>query len=356
MTTTSGPGPRLPESALASPRPPYESLELALERQHGTFTRAQALASGISPDEARRNLSKGFWTTIRRGVYVDTTTWRGASDARRAVLGLQALVLKTAPEVVGSHETAAAAHGIELWDGSFDHVHVTRPDASGRREAGAWHHRAALDKDERVRVDGLLVTSPVRTGWDLARSGIDHEHAQVAVDSALRVAGSTFAERVTRQDELRAMHERRADWPGARVASRAVALSDPRAQSVGESRTRYHLVQQGLGWPLSQLYVYDERERLVGIVDHALVAQKVVVEFDGRVKYGLDGLDPEAVAAVLAREKQREEALRRLGWEVVRVVWADLFHPGRLAERVRDAIARGAMTAPLRGSYDLGPG
>jgi hypothetical protein len=69
----------------------------------------------------------------------------------------------------------------------------------------------------------------------------------------------------------------------------------------------------------------------------------VVVEFDGRVKYERRG-DPEDgtvsdPAEVLWLEKQREDAIRRLGHPVERVVWPELDRPGLIGARVRSARA-----------------
>jgi hypothetical protein len=59
-----------------------------------------------------------------------------------------------------------------------------------------------------------------------------------------------------------------------------------------------------------------------------------VVEFDGRQKYGSDNVD------VVLREKWREDAIRELGHQFVRVVWTDLKTPARTAARIRQAFAR----------------
>jgi len=50
--------------------------------------------------------------------------------------------------------------------------------------------------------------------------------------------------------------------------------------------------------------------------------------------------DIAAAAEVLWQEKRREDRLRALGLEVVRIVWADLYRPEALAARVRQAFAR----------------
>ncbi len=317
-----------------------------MSTQGGVFTRAQAISAGISADEVRRLLDARRWVRVRRGTYTPSEVWAAATLQERHVLGLRAVVVKAAPQIVASHETAAAVLGLELWEPSYDIVHVTRPDHSARLEAGVRHHEAALPPDEVVSIAGLFVTSALRTGVDIARH-VDLEHGVVAVDSALRLARAPV-------EDLRAIHLRCADWPGACNAGRAVTFADPRAGSVGESRTRFQVARVGLPEPETQVYIYDEQGWLVGIADF-LIHGKTVLEFDGRVKYGLDGLDPEAMAARLAKEKAREDALRRLGYEVVRVVWADLYHPGRIAALVRAAMARAAATPPVRGTHSLAP-
>ena len=55
------------------------------------------------------------------------------------------------------------------------------------------------------------------------------------------------------------------------------------------------------------------------------------------VKYeGADG------RAALAAEKRREDRLRALGFEVVRLTWADLDHPEVVDRLVRSALDRAA--------------
>ncbi len=63
----------------------------------------------------------------------------------------------------------------------------------------------------------------------------------------------------------------------------------------------------------------------------------VLVEFDGLVRY--------AGADDLVAEKRREDRLRALGYEVVRVMWADLEHPERILRAIRQAIARSRRAA-----------
>jgi very-short-patch-repair endonuclease len=110
--------------------------------------------------------------------------------------------------------------------------------------------------------------------------------------------------------------------------TRAVSLLDPLAESPGESRTR--LVLSALGLPVrSQAVIRDRLGEFVARVDF-LVDERVVLEFDGAVKYGGD-TGHEALVA----EKVREDRLRALGYLVIRVTWDELADPQRLLRRIR---------------------
>ena len=97
------------------------------------------------------------------------------------------------------------------------------------------------------------------------------------------------------------------------------------------------MVLDGLGVEAEQqVVIRDHDGRFVARVDFLLPALRVVVEFDGAVKYeGADGRN------ALIREKRREDALRALGYRVVRLTWSDLRRP----ERVLAALGLGARTS-----------
>jgi very-short-patch-repair endonuclease len=69
---------------------------------------------------------------------------------------------------------------------------------------------------------------------------------------------------------------------------------------------------------------------LIGRVDF-LVADRLIIEFDGAAKYG------DTADAVLA-EKWREDRLRACGYRVIRLSWADLDQPEVVAARIRSAL------------------
>lgn len=153
------------------------------------------------------------------------------------------------------------------------------------------------------------------------------EGGVVAADAALSRGGCSV-------EDLRRLLDAAPPWSGRGRAAAMVRLVDPRSESVGESRLRLLMVGRGLSLR-SQVRVVDNRS-VVARVDF-LVGDRVVVEFDGAVKYAGD-----ASGRTLFDEKRREDRLRELGFEVVRVTWSDLDHPERVLARIGAALSRAA--------------
>jgi hypothetical protein len=181
------------------------------------------------------------------------------------------------------------------------------------------HHVALLP-------DGLRCTSPTRTAVDLARH-LTFRQAVVAVESTLR-------HKLTTEARLEAVLAECTGWPYIRKARRVLAITDAKTESVAESLARAVFAEVGLPVPEAQVRVFHADGWEIARVDF-LFAGRVVVEVDGRLKY----TDPK----VLWDEKVREDRLRELGYEVVRLTWADLVGPPtRVRARVLAALARAA--------------
>lgn len=296
--------------------------------------RREAVRSGISDGELGRLTRTGELHRLRRGAYVDSVLPDARAERHRLLIRATAAVLRR-PAVV-SHQSAAVLHGLPLWDVPLDRVHVTRrPRAWNDTSAVLSCHVAQLRDDEIVSIDGLPVTNPVRTALDLARS-LPHEAAVVAVDAALHRG-------LLSHDDLRARLFDIVGAPGSRSAARVVGAADGRSASVGESRSRVVLHRWKLPPSALQFEIRSEGAVLVARTDFAWEADRLVGEFDGRIKYGRllrPGQDP---GDAVVQEKLREDAVRDEGWSVVRWVWADLQRPDRLAARVRRARARSAL-------------
>ena len=116
-----------------------------------------------------------------------------------------------------------------------------------------------------------------------------------------------------------------------RGAYRAPELSDPAAESPPESRVRLILVSAGLQ-PVPQYDVRDAAGSWLARVDLAFPASRVALEYDGRAVHER--------ADVFTRDRQRQNALVRAGWVVLRFTAADLHSPDALAQTVLAALQR----------------
>jgi hypothetical protein len=183
-------------------------------------------------------------------------------------------------------------------------VHVTVDRESGGRRTDLLHvHAAALHPDDVVEVGGLLRTSVARVVVDLARTP-PFEQALVLADAA-------------RHRHL-------------------VTAADPRAESPGGTRSRVAIARAGLPAPTLQHEVPGIRAR----TDFSWPEFCTVGEFDGKVKYGR-GLRPgQTPGDVVYAEKRPEDALRDLGFQVVRWTWDELSPFDAVAERLRRAFDR----------------
>jgi hypothetical protein len=299
--------------------------------QDDLLLRRDAVMTGWSDDELGRLVRAGELSRLRRGAYVDSVLPPSGAARHRLLIHATAAGLRR--QAVVSHQSAAVLHGLPLWDVPLDRVHVTRrPPAWNDSSSVLCGHVARLGDDEVTEVDGLAVTTPVRTALDLARS-LAHEAAVVALDAALNRG-------ILSHDALRTRLFDIAGAPGSRSAVRAVAAADGRSASVGESRSRVILHRWKLPPSALQFAIRCVDGGLVGRTDFAWEDERLVGEFDGRIKYGRllrPGRDP---GDAVFEEKRREDAIRDEGWGVVRWVWAELGRPDRLAARVRRARER----------------
>jgi hypothetical protein len=288
---------------------------------------------GFDDRELGRMKRNGSLIPVRRGAYVrDRPAERTQAEAHKE------LVFATAPQLqygaVVSHASAAVLHGLPTWPKALDRVHVTRNRSGGGNRRSVVHvHAAPLADDHITTIDGVPVTSLARTVLDLCRT-VPIEQAVAAGDRALAYG----LVRAVLDDHLAQMRR----WPGTRQAGRALGLLDPRSESPGESVSRVRLILDGLPAPEPQQDIFDHHGRFVARVDFCWKEQRTIGEFDGKLKYGRALQPGQPIEDVLFEEKRREDALRDLGWQIVRWIWAELYQTGVLRDRVLRAFARSA--------------
>jgi hypothetical protein len=180
------------------------------------FTRAQALARGTTRPQLERLLEDGSVRRVLRGVYVAASA-PDTRDIRAEAVGL------VAPDgcfVVD--RTAAWIHGVDVGPGPVPLE--TLGGGAGRRLTGR----------DVVPVQGLRVTTPLRTALDLGRV-LPMGEALAVMDALMRLGG--FGHR-----ELLAELPRFTGLRGVAQLRVLSAQADPRSLNAAESvlRLRWH--------------------------------------------------------------------------------------------------------------------
>lgn len=304
-------------------------------------TRGELLASGMSDNQIDRLVRRKVLHRIRYGVYSTGELWDACSVEDRHRLLCRAVLARAHESTVLTHVSSVIERGIPVWGFPFDVVHTTRadPERAGRRQADWVPHRGVLDEAETEEVNGVRITTPARSAFEVMTiAGV--EAGLVVVNRMLHAGVLSMAD-FAKQVET---HDR---WPGSLTAHVVECLADDRLESVGEDRFSYLAFRQALPKPVPQLKVHDEDGALVARLDFAWPDHKVFAEFDGRSKYLRHRREGESLEEFLMREKKREELVCLLtGWTCIRITWADLAHPERLATRIRAVMnSRGSKSA-----------
>lgn len=288
----------------------------------GVISAVEIAALGHSSDDVQRWVRHGRLVRVRRGAFVDQTLWSGAGVDERYRLTVMAVARSRGGAEVVSRHSALSLWRLPLWDVDRDLV-VLSADVEEAATRSGLRVTPLRGLVATTRVDGLQLQAVADAVVTTASFSV--EAAVVAADAALHTGACSL-------DDLDDAERRL--LPGLRGSRRvrmALQAVDGSSESPGESRTR--LVLTAFGLPVeSQHEIRDGWGRLVARVDF-LVAGRVVVEFDGAVKYaGADG------HAALVAEKRREDRLRELGYAVIRLTWADLQRPQAIHRRLEAAL------------------
>ncbi len=305
--------------------------------EHGIFLRREAIALGYDDRALARARARGQIHRLRHGSYVFADQWQGLDDQGQHLLRARAVLRTAKTEVALSHTSALIVMGAPLWDLPLDDVHLTRLDGrAGRREAGVAQHRGRILPGDVTLLNGIRVTSPVRTALDMTRQH-DVEHSLVPLNWLLHTKALVKPDLRTRATAMNLS-------PGTLTTDLVIRLADGRMESPGETRSGYLLWRSGLPKAEPQLEIFDEWGVAVARVDFAWPEYGVFLEFDGRNKYENLRREGESVLDVVLREKKREEMICRLtGWRCIRIVWADLYRPERTAAYIRGVLAGGPV-------------
>jgi len=260
---------------------------------------------------------------LRRNAYADEMWFAAANERDRLIAHSSAALMRLAGDPVMSHETAALLHGLPTL--GMRHRAVLHATRTRRHQGlapdypGLLVHHAGLPDGHRCTVDGVPATCVARTVIDLAR--------RRSVRAGIVVADAALHAQLCTVEELRLVSADCAAWPGIAKARRVIALADSLSESPLESISRVAFQVNGLPTPRLQARLGDDR------VDFLWDRWRVIGEADGLEKYA----DPLAIA----REKEREERLKGLGFAIVRWMWREAYRrPDELSDRVRATLAR----------------
>lgn len=280
---------------------------------------ATVLATGFSHQMVRTQVALGRLVRVRHGVFMDAGCWPDDPAAQHLLRARAELVVH--PEAAMSHESAALVWGLphpgfSAWHDALPAI--TFPADSRRKTRGGAvvHHVGRLPPGQITRdADGYAVTAIARTAVDLA-AGRPLPDALVILDSAVRKLCEAMVARPRRTDYLnprliaaaREVLREAAQTRRPAGLAGSITLAHPARESPAESISAAHIHLAGLPMPLFQQRVSTR----IGVVypDFLWPDLRLVGECDGADKYR------DKNAAVL--EKEREQALRDLGFKVVR--------------------------------------
>jgi hypothetical protein len=151
---------------------------------------------------------------------------------------------------------------------------VVPPEAVVCFETAAWGHEGYLPEKDVWTLDGLRVTSPVRTTVDLLRR-LWRPFALGAADAMAHAGLVSVGDVDERVRQLK-------HFPGIVQARELAPLIEPLAESVGESAQRLRILDAGFPRPTPQLLVLDRRGIPVARLDEGYDELKVGVFYDGR--------------------------------------------------------------------------
>lgn len=303
------------------PNPVDVAIAPLASRQHGVFTRQQALALGATSSMVQRRLAAGRWAVDAHGVYGllgGVHTWHRRLMVAHLDLGARSLV---------SHRSAAALH-------TFPGARPGPPELTvprGGTRSNRWRvHESDVHGGDRARVQGLPVTTVVRTVVDVA--------TLCDGPSVSRLVGDLLADKRVQLGPLTACalaRRRRGRSGSGHLVDVLESLGPGYVPPASELEALLFavLAAGGLPEPVRQHPLPSLTQ--AGRVDAAYPAVRLIIEADGR-RWHTRVEDFE-------RDRRRDIEAGLLGWTVLRFVWADLVErPAWVCDVVRHHLRRAA--------------
>jgi very-short-patch-repair endonuclease len=283
-------------------------LEDYLRDHDGVVTLAQARRAGLSKHAVNRRVKAGNWLRWAPGVYFADD--RPFTDSAR----VRATVWSYGHLAVASGLAAAWWHGLTRFAPEVIEVTVPR-NSNGRCRAGSRLRRRDLAPTDVVERNGLRVTAlPLTVVEAAARRG----GGAKLMDSALQ--------RHVELPQLWRAHLRNKGRHGSPAARRLLQAASDGARSEAERLLVKLLRDNGItGWKAN--YPVGGYK-----VDVGFPAQRVAIEMDGWAFHSSQ--------EDFQNDRERQNKIALLGWQVLRFTWLDLTeYPQRVLAVIRRAIS-----------------
>lgn len=225
------------------------------------FLGAEALADKAIPERAMRTLYEPVYPGVYAPWGIELTALQRAKAAW----------LWSRRRGVAAGNSAAALLGAKWVSRDLDAelVHDNR-----KPPPRLVVHSDTLKPDEVVTVDGIAVTGPARTAFDIGRRTESRLRSLQRLDA---LANATAVD----INEVQAVIAAHPGVRGLNRLRRVLPLVDGGAESPQETRTRLVLIDAGLPRPETQIMVYDEYGEFVARVDMGYRDLRVGIEYDG---------------------------------------------------------------------------
>lgn len=231
-----------------------------------------------------------------------------------------AACLACGPAAVVSHRSAAVLWQLLQAPAAPATVDVIIPAGVRRRPGIRIHRRSTLRSDEVTRLEGIPITTPARTLYDLAGS--------VAPRDLERALAQALARGVTRPNQIRSLLRHHAGRSGE-PELRALLEGGRPALTRSEAEDRFlSLIRKAqLGAPATNVEAAGHE------VDFLWRTERLVVEIDGFAFHSSPG--------AFERDRRRDAMLAAAGLRVVRVTWRQLLEePEAVLARLAQALVR----------------
>lgn len=284
------------------------------------WSRAEALAHGLTPGIISNRLGSRKWTLLLPRVYTGRMiphTWHGRVRAATLWAGSQG--------ATGGF-TAAALWGMPV--ARRGDVEIVTPRSLRPRPGIAVRRPSLLDSEIDVtEIAGIRVTTVERTLLDLGYR-VRREFLEVLFEDCRRRS-------LIDLDGIARIRQRsggKGRWGSAGLRYLAVTLTPDAhpGHSDFETRLRQVLRRGGLPQPIAQFPVGDSRG-FVGTMDFAFPEAKILIEADSEKHHGNR----------LARQWDAERRTRLIaaGWIVLVFTYYDVTRrPGYVIQQVREAL------------------